>query len=68
MSDRPNVLALSWIDSFLGLEEDYRRLWGHYTELQRAYVFLRLQLREERELRIWAASEIETKFPERPAA
>ena len=63
-----NVLALQWVDEYLGLEEDYRRLWRHYTELQRAYLYLLLQLREERELRSWAASEIEARFPESEAA
>ena len=59
-----NRLALTWVDQFLGLEEDYRRLWRHYTELQRGYLYLLLQLREERELRAWAASEIEARFRE----
>jgi len=63
VTDRPNVLALQWIDHFLALEEDYRRLWRHYTDLQRAYLFLLLQLREERELRDFAREEIEHRFP-----
>jgi hypothetical protein len=68
VSEQPNVLALTWIDEHLALEQDYRRLWRHYTELQRAYLYLLLQLREERELRAWAAGEIETRFPESEAA
>ena len=63
MTDRPNVLALAWIDLFAGLEGDYRRLWRHYTDLQRAYLYLLLQLREERDLRAFAHAEIEDRFP-----
>jgi len=63
MSARPNVLALEWIDHFLELEEDYRRLWRHYVELQAGYLHVLLQLREERELRHFAREEIERRFP-----
>lgn len=68
MSERANLLALAWVDEFLGLEQDYRTLWRHYTDLQRAYLMLLAQLREERELRAWAASEIDRRFPEDYAA
>ena len=68
MSERPNLLALTWIDEFLALEEEYKRLWRYYVDLQRAYLYLHLQLREERELRSWAASEIEARFGEERAA
>ena len=63
-----NVLALTWIDEHLALEQDYRTLWRHYTELQRAYLLLLAQVREERELRSWAAGEIEARWPRGGAA
>ena len=67
-SNRPNILALQWIDHFLALEEDYRRLWRHYTDLQRGYLYLLLQLREERDLRAFAHAEIKHRFPQENAA
>ena len=63
-----NRLALSWVDTCLGLEEDYRKLWSSYCDLQRAYLLLLARLHDERELRAWAASEIEARFPEERAA
>ena len=55
--------AFAWVDLALGLEDDYRRLWASYCDLQRAYLLLLARLRDERELRAWAASEIEARFP-----
>ncbi len=59
-----NGLALSWVDTYLDIEEDYRRLWAAHCDLQRAYLLLLDRLRTERELREWAAGEIEARFPE----
>jgi hypothetical protein len=61
-----NRLALSWVDTCLGLEEDYRRLWAAFCDVRRAYLLLHLQLQEEREA--WARAEAERRFPEREAA
>ena len=57
--------AFAWIDLALGLEEDYRKMWASYCDLQRAYLDLLAQLRDEREA--WAAREIQRRFPEKAA-
>ena len=58
--------AFAWVDLALGLADDYERLWASYCDLQRAYLLLLAQLREEREA--WARREIDRRFPEERAA